>query len=402
MQANLQIATAADTEHVESAQVTDPSQNCLADWLRLALTVGIGPVSAQVLLDAFTLPATVFAASEGALSEHVSVALAKRLLADDPVRSAAVENALLWAAEPNCHIIPIVDTRYPMALREIYDPPTLLYVRGKVELLQRLQIAVVGSRSASISGLETARAFAQSFVASGWCVTSGLALGIDAAAHEGALDTVNGDGSLGATIAVLGTGADLIYPARHQALAKKIAEHGCIISELPLGTRATVHNFPQRNRLIAGLSQGTLVVEAAIQSGSLITARLAAEFGREVFAIPGSIHSPTARGCHRLIRDGAKLVETADDVLSELSRFTHQFVATAHPFAQQDLLTEQAFEIDETTSIVLRWLGFDPIGIEQLCERSGQSAAIWLQELLCLELEGTVVKLLDGRYQRVR
>jgi len=275
----------------------------------------------------------------------------------------------------------MADPAYPALLLEIPDPPTLLYLRGNAALLQKRALAVVGSRNATPQGLQTAENFSKALAGQGLCIVSGLALGIDAAAHRGAL------AADGATIAIIGTGADRIYPARNRELALAISERGLIISEFPLGTPAIASNFPRRNRIISGLSCGVLVVEAAPESGSLITARLAGEQGREVFAIPGSIHSPVARGCHKLIKQGAKLVETAQDVLEELGQFAEP------PDAGK-------LESSAEESPLLEALGHDPCALDELAARTGLSADQLLTELLTLELAGQVAPLPGNRYQR--
>lgn len=296
--------------------------------------------------------------------------------------SEAVDRSLAWADQPGQHILTLADTAYPRALLEIADPPSLLYVRGNPSLLQKRGLAVVGSRNATPQGLQTAEAFAKALASQGQCIISGLALGIDAAAHRGAL------AAHGETVAVIGTGADRIYPAGNKALALAIVEQGAVVSEFPLGTPAIAANFPRRNRIISGLSRGVLVVEAAPESGSLITARLAAEQGREVFAIPGSIHSPVARGCHKLIKQGAKLVETASDVLEELGSFVD---LPLPPLAQPAV----------NDNPLLAALGHDPCSLDDLAERTGQDAGQLLPELLILELSGRIATLPGNRYQRL-
>jgi DNA processing protein len=288
----------------------------LAAWLRLSLEPGLGLVGAIALLRAAGMPDAIYAMRASTLARHVAPELARQLAAAPPPDMAAlIDRTLDWAAKDGRHIVTLADPAYPPALLGTADPPLLLYVRGDPAFLTGAALAVVGARSATAAGMETARAFARHLAGQGWRVVSGLALGIDAAAHEGALDA----GPQGAgTVAVMGTGIDVVYPPRHGALAERIAAHGALVTELPLGTPARPGHFPKRNRLVAGLARGVLVVEAARQSGSLITARLAAENGREVFAIPGSIHSPLSRGCHALIRQGAKLVETARDITDEL------------------------------------------------------------------------------------
>ncbi|MDR1934919.1 MAG: DNA-processing protein DprA, partial [Candidatus Accumulibacter sp.] len=288
-----------------------PSESeTLAHWLRLTLIPGIGGGTQRKLLAAFGLPDAVFSAGYGSLRALVGDHAARLLLDTD--NGAAVANAAAWAQEPGQRVVTLADPAYPRALLEIADPPSLLYVLGRVELLEWPVLAIVGSRNPTPQGVLNAERFAGALSAAGFVIASGLALGIDAAAHRGAL-AAQGD-----TIAFVGTGIDRVYPARNRDLAHEIGAKGVIVSEFPLGTPVVASNFPRRNRLISGIARGVLIVEAAVGSGSLITARLAAEQGREVFAIPGSIHSPQSRGCHRLIRDGAKLVETAQDILEEL------------------------------------------------------------------------------------
>ena len=356
----------------------------LADWIRLSLIPGVGDASARELLARFGLPQQIFAASHSALSSAIGRELAKNVLADPD--QGAIERALEWAAMDQHCVLTLADRDYPQILLRTVDPPPLLYLSGRRELLNEPALAIVGSRSATPQGLANAEQFARSFSESGLCIVSGLALGIDAAAHRGALQ---GQAS---TIAVVGTGADVVYPSRNRNLAKIIASEGAIISSYALGTPAIGANFPRRNRLISGLARGVLVVEAALQSGSLITARLASEQGREVFAIPGSIHSPHAKGCHRLIKQGAKLVESAQDVLEELGDFKPAAVVkhAANPAAS-----------DPDSLALLVKLGHDPCSVDALCERSGLTPDRVCSMLLKLELEGSVASLPGGRYQRV-
>lgn len=352
----------------------------LAAWLRLTLIPGISGETQRKLLAAFGLPEAIFAA--GRLEVRSVIGDKADLLFDgDPAE--AIEHSLAWASQPGQSIITLADAGYPPALLEIADPPSVLYVRGNPDLLHRRGLAVVGSRNATPQGTQTAESFARHLAAQGLCIVSGLALGIDAAAHRGAL------AAQGETVAVIGTGADRIYPARNKDLAIAIAERGAIVSEFPLGTPAVAYNFPRRNRIISGLARGVLVVEAAPESGSLITARLAAEQGREVFAIPGSIHSPVARGCHKLIKQGAKLVETAQDILEELGNFA----GTPTPVAASDAAPDE--------SPILAALGHDPCSLDDLVERTGQSADQLLPELLSLELGGSLAPLPGNRYQRL-
>nr|WP_211162067.1 DNA-processing protein DprA [Aromatoleum petrolei] len=375
--------------------------------MRLTLLPGIGPERQRSLLAAFGLPAQVFAAGRSAIAAVAGADTADLLFAaPDEARIAA---ALAWAAEPGNHILTLADAAYPRGLLEIPDPPVLLYVKGDPALLAGSALAIVGARSATPGGVANAQAFAHHLAGAGLTIVSGLALGIDAAAHRGALEQADGK-----TVAVIGTGADRVYPARHQALAREIAQRGAIVSELALGTPALPHNFPRRNRLIAGLARGVLVVEAAVGSGSLITARLASECGREVLAIPGSIHSPLARGCHRLIRDGAKLVETAADVLDELAWGGTR--APAPPPARSPARGRKRAEEDASHALfpapaphadlppeqaaVLDALGHDPLDVDTLAARSGLTLDALYAILLSLELDGRISRLPGGRFQR--
>jgi DNA processing protein len=382
--------------------VTAPADD-LTDWLRLACVPGLGPQRQRDLLAAFGLPRHIFAAGRSALAAVVGGEIAGAVLATAP--DETIGRTLAWAAEPGSHILTLGDPAYPRNLFDIADPPVLLYVKGDPALLARPGIALVGARSSTAGGEANAEAFARALAGHGLVVVSGLALGIDAAAHRGALAA----GSTGAgTVAVIGTGIDRIYPARNATLARAIAADGAIVSEFPLGTPPLQHNFPRRNRLIAGLAEGVLVVEAALGSGSLITARLATEHGREVFAIPGSIHSPLSRGCHRLIRDGAKLVETAEDVIEELrGRLGWPApVAAALPAARRrrDAPTpapQTALALGGDAAHVLEAIGHDPVNIDTLAARCGLTVDALYAILLPLELEGRLAKLPGGCFQRI-
>ena len=349
----------------------------LAAWIRLSLAPGLGGQSLRKLLGAFGLPQQVLAAGRAALARVVSADIVSSILAD--ADAAAVDAALEWAAAEGHALLTLADADYPRPLLETPDPPALMYLRGRRELLARPGLAMVGSRSATPQGINNAEQFARAFSASGLTIVSGLALGIDAAAHRGGLNAV------GSTIAVLGTGADILYPQRNQALGERIAREGLILSEFPLGTPPHAGNFPRRNRVISGLTRGCLVVEAALASGSLITARLAAEQGREVFAIPGSIHSPHSKGCHALIKQGAKLVESAQDLLQELGMQAPAAPAAAAATPENSLLAQ---------------LGYDVCDIDTLCGRSGLTADRVSAMLLQLELDGKVASLPGGLYQR--
>jgi DNA processing protein len=304
-----------------------------------------------------------------------------------------VDEDLAWLAGDANHLVSQADPAYPGLLAGIPDAPLALFVHGDPAVLSLPQLAVVGSRNPSAGGVRTARDFARHLAGCGLAITSGLAVGVDAAAHEGAL------AAGGVTIAVTGTGLDRVYPARHHELAHRIAERGALVSEFPPGTPALPGNFPRRNRVISGLSVGTLVVEAALKSGSLITARLAAEQGREVFAIPGSIHNPLARGCHALIRQGAKLVETADDIAEELaSLFGGLSVAEDAP---APLPPDQPSGIDDPEyRRLLDAMGHDPVTVDALVERTGFAAAAVSSMLLLLELQGHVSSVPGGLFTR--
>ncbi len=350
----------------------------LAAWLTLCLTPGLGAAAIRRLLNEFGLPANILAADRSALARLAGAEAAASLKSAGA--SAGVDRALAWAAGPDRHVITLADSEYPGLLLEIADPPPLLYAHGRVELLNRPTLAVVGSRNATPQGLRNAEAFARAFSEGGLTIVSGLALGIDAAAHRGAL------AGKGSTVAVLGTGIDVAYPRGNAALFGEIAAQGVLLSEYPVGTPAAGHNFPRRNRLISGLARGCLVVEAALDSGSLITARMATDQGREVFAIPGSIHSPLSKGCHALIKQGAKLVDAADDVLAELGGWQQAVPSPATPAPVGGLLEQ---------------MGFDPVDVDSLCVRAGLPAERVTAELLRLELDGLVAPLPGGRYQRL-
>ena len=357
----------------------------LASWLQLSLTPGLGPATLRKLLQQFGLPQAVLARKRSELSA-LAPAAALAALDSEPV-AHAVARALAWAAEPGHAVITLADESYPRLLLEIADPPPLLYARGRAELLQRSALAMVGSRNATQQGTANAEAFARTLSEAGLTIVSGLALGIDAAAHRGGLQ------GAGSTIAVLGTGIDVIYPQRNAALAAEIAARGLIVSEFALGSAPAAQNFPRRNRLISGLARGCLVVEAAVASGSLITARAAADQGRDVFAVPGSIHSPLAKGCHVLIKSGAKLVESAEDVLTELSGFRPSgFASTREPSHKASAQAESG---------LLAHMGHDPVDVDSLCSRAGLSAEQVSSELLRLELDGRVAALPGGLYQRL-
>ncbi|MFD0667847.1 DNA-processing protein DprA [Ramlibacter sp. MAHUQ-53] len=362
----------------------------LSGWLRLALAPRLGGTAARRLLAAFGLPQQVLDAPDAELSHLLSPAQLTALREPSEALDAQATACAAWlAADPaRRRVLSLADATYPPALLHTADPPLLLWVAGEQpDAPWPEAIAVVGSRNPTPQGQDHARQFARSFAQAGWCVVSGLALGIDAAAHEGALEGAGSDLPC-ATIAVVGTGLDRVYPRAHLDLARRIAARGRLVGEYPLGTPPLPANFPRRNRLIAALSGGTLVVEAALRSGSLVTARCASEQGREVFAIPGSIHSPLSRGCHALIRQGATLVENAQDVLGELApqRCAPDPVAADPHEPPEDGLLEA--------------LGFDPASLDALTARTGLPTPQLQARLLELELQGAVVRLAGGLFQR--
>jgi DNA processing protein len=388
-------------------------QDELSGWLRLTLTDGVGNSSARRLLAAFGLPEHVFRQSDDALRQVLGPAQAKAL-ATPPAELTALVNATLdWlrqvdnrSGEPARNVVCLGDPRYPAGLLSMEDPPLVLYCMGGPANAVQTDgrptdeaidwftqgfahgVAIVGSRNPTPQGAENAHQFGKALAEAGLTVVSGMAMGVDGAAHTGALEGANPQAHCPATIAIVGTGLDRVYPKRHLELARRIARQGLIISEYPIGTPPLAANFPKRNRLIAGLTRGTLVVEAALQSGSLITARLAVEQGRDVFAIPGSIHSAQSRGCHLLIKQGAKLVESAQDVLEEWG-----WVGGATPApAGSNVALENS---------LLEALGFDPVSLEALLARTGLDTAHLQAQLMELELDGHVARLPGGLFQRI-
>lgn len=357
------------------------SESELGAWINLGLVNSLRPVQFRALLSTFGLPRHILGASRTQLRRIVPDAVVDELFSQG--REERIARTLQWAKSPGNNVITLADDDYPKQLFEITDPPPLLYVRGDGGLLSATSLAIVGSRSATPQGLSNAEQFARALSGAGLAVISGLALGIDAAAHRGGL------AAQGSTIAVIGTGADIDYPRANARLSEEISSRGAIVSEFPLGTPPLAANFPRRNRLIAGLSRGVLVVEAALASGSLITARLAAEQGREVFAIPGSIHSPVSKGCHALIKQGAKLVETAGDVIAELQGFAPSPATRSKP------------HISGALDVLLQHMGYDPCDIGTLSTRSGLTPESVSAMLLQLELEGKIGSLPGGFYQQL-
>lgn len=372
-------------------------------WLTLVRLPRVGSVAKRKLLAMHgDAPAVLAAIAGGALDaldpslRNLAKKSDKRLGSDRDWLGGSAQRRLLTIADPD----------YPALLKRIPDPPLALFVDGAWELLWTAQVAIVGSRNATPGGLALGRSFASHFAAAGLSTCSGLALGMDGAAHQGALDAG------GNTVAVLGSGIDRIYPPQHGTLASRIREHGCLVSEYPPGAPPRAENFPQRNRIISGLSLGVLVVEAALGSGSLITARVAAEQGREVFAVPGSVHNPMARGCHELIRKGAKLVETAHEVLAELGPLAQSLGAELRtrlggldrampPTANELVHRLQPDGPDDEDAALLGAMGHDPVALDQLVERTGSNIPQLSSQLLRLELDGRVASLGGGRYQRL-
>lgn len=352
----------------------------LTPWLQLCLAPGVSAESVRRLLVAFGSPEQTLDAGRAALERIVAASVARAVLAGPP--EDRLQAVATWLDDPVNRIITLADAEYPQALLQTTDAPPVLYVKGRIELLNQRAIAIVGSRNATAQGIATAESFAHALSDAGFAVVSGLALGIDAAAHRGGL------AGFARSIAVVGTGLDIVYPARNRSLALELAHEGAIISDFPLATPALAANFPRRNRLISGLAQGCLVVEAALSSGSLITARLANEQGKEVFAIPGSIHSPLSKGCHLLIKQGAKLVESVHDILEELH--------VAVPSQSQPTPSGRAVHR------LLEFMGFDPCDIDTLALRSGLPAESIAALLTQFELDGSITTLPGGRFQRLR
>jgi DNA processing protein len=371
----------------------------LSAWIRLNLEPGLKAEHLRLLLSIFGMPQDICAASTGSLARHLDPGLAARLSqAPDPEQAARIAHTLDWLRDPGHGLLTFADADYPASLLQLGDPPPVLFTHGDRTLLQRPALSVVGARSATQGGLENAQAFARHLAAQGWCIVSGLASGIDAAAHEGALRAGTAGGG---TIAVLGTGIDRVYPSGNRDLAHRIAAHGLLLSEFPLGAPGLPLHFPQRNRIVAALSRGVLVVEAARRSGSLITARLAGELGREVFAIPGSIHSPLSHGCHALIRQGAKLVESGQDIVEELQQGVLPGIAPVSRPPTPAPATPPDGIVPDDYRTLTQALGHDPVGLDALRERTGWATADLLHRLTLMELAGRLTQQADGRYARL-
>ena len=364
-------------------------------WLALHRTPGIGARGCRKLLSDYGSPSNIFHATSEQLRAAGIRAQSIDALANPDWE--AVDRDLAWLAEPGNRLLSCLDPGYPPLLKEIPDPPALLFVHGDPEYLQQPQLAIVGSRNPSHDGAALAREFSAHLTSCGLTITSGLASGIDGEAHQGALQAG------GSTVAVTGTGLDRVYPARHRELAHQIADNGALVSEFPLGTLPLPGNFPRRNRIISGLSLGTLVIEAALRSGSLITARTALEQGREVFAIPGSIHNPLARGCHALIREGAKLVETGDHILEELASLVSLCLSQSGASSVSKNITDSSDKparLDAEYINLLDLVAYEPVSIDQLVQRSGLTPEQVSSMLLLLELEDFIASSPGGRYTR--
>jgi DNA processing protein len=346
----------------------------LASWLTLSQIPGLGNEGLRQLLQSLGSPAAVLTTPVSTLKQIVRPAIANAISNDPEVN--ALDPVWAWLDDPLNHIVTLADAEYPQALLNIPDPPVILYVKGRLDLLNHSSLAVVGSRNASTQGIRNAEAFSQVISEADLCIVSGMAHGIDSAAHLGGL------AARGSSIAVVGTGLDKVYPSANRDLAHQLALKGALISEFPLGTPPLAHNFPRRNRIISGLSVGCLVVEADLKSGSLITARMALEQGREVFAIPGSIHMQQYKGCHALIKQGAMLVENPQDILDDLGWYSATITATSRKQENHHL-------------------GFDPLDIDSLSQRSGLTIEALSAILLQLELDGQVTTLSGGMYQRI-
>ena len=364
-----------------------------AFWLALHRIRGLGPIGQRKLLDAFPTVKQIFSADDSTLKK-TGLNKKSRASVYQPDWET-IEADLVWLDMPDHYLITINDEAYPTLLREIPDPPVVLFAHGCPEVLKTIQIGIVGSRNPDTAGRKTADEFARELVYAGATVTSGLALGIDGCSHQGALN------ANGYTIAVTGNGLDMIYPARHKTLAEKIVDNGILVSEFSPGTKPVAANFPRRNRIISGMSTGVLVIQAALRSGSLITARYAMEQGREVFAIPGSIHNPLAKGCHTLIKQGAKLVESVNDIIEELG-FLATVVIDENVSRKNDVKNNHYEEkLDVDYKVLLDTMAYDPISVDRLIELTGLTTDSVSSMLLILELRGLVVSQAGGIYMRV-
>ena len=365
------------------------NKDMLAPWLALHRINGLGPIGYQKLLQKFGSPQDVFDGDQETLKQcGMREPVIKHIKQPDWKQ---VEADMLWLDKSGCHLVTYYDSRYPALLKEIADPPMVLFVKGNIEALHTVQLGMIGTRNPDNGGKKTAIEFARGLAQSKISVTSGLALGIDSYSHQGALE------GGGPTIAVTGSGLDMVYPARHRQLAEKISDNGALVSEFPPGTEPIPANFPRRNRIISGLSVGIMVIQAALRSGSLITAQHAAEQGREIFAVPGSIHNPLAKGCHALIKQGAKLVESIQDILEELKPLA---TVVLEKNISQESRTDQ-IDIGEDYKKLLQSMAYDPVSIDQLIEITGLTADTVSSMLLVLEVRGLVASQPGGIYMQI-
>ena len=371
-------------------------QTSLANWLAIHRAPGVGATTFLNLLSLYEHPDQILELNQSQLKE-----CGLRSNSIEAIKAPdwnQIEKDCLWLEQNQASVLTILDADYPKLLKEIADPPPLLFVLGNKTLLNTEQLAIVGSRTPTPMGEQSAEDFSKNLAEVGWTVTSGLALGVDAACHRGAINAENGS-----TIAVIGTGIDRVYPARNRDLAHQIVQTGAIVSEFPLGSAPIPGNFPRRNRIISGMSRGVLVVEAALKSGSLITAKQALEQGREVFAMPGSIHNPLSRGCHWLIREGAKLVETAEHIIEELIEILPQapHIKELNNDAESIVTDNSSDGLDADYQIVLEHVGFEATGVDSIVQRSGLTADAVCSMLLVLELQGYIASTHGGHYCKI-
>lgn len=386
----------------DSPSPATDDETTLASWLRLTLTHGLGPVTGQQLLRHIGPPEAIFSTPQSRLATLCSPKIAHALLAADPQREHLIERTLNWLAQgQGRRLLALDDPDYPQALLHLSDPPLLIHAQGNLAALNQRAIAIVGSRNASPEGMRNAFGFAEALARRQWLITSGLAEGIDSAAHQGALAGAGTDQP--PTIAVIGNGLDQIYPARHRQLAERIlANQGLILTEQPLGAAPLRSNFPRRNRMIAALSRGVLVVEAAVRSGSLISARLGAELGREIMAVPGSIHNPLARGCHHLIRDGAALIETVDDILRALGEAVEDESARAGSRRRPSRRQDHHDDPDgDDIGQLLKHLQGGALSAEALAAQLKRPIDQVLVTIQLAEIQGRIARQSDGRWQGI-
>jgi DNA processing protein len=388
----------------------EQAQLSIQAWLAISLNENFKPAQRRALFSS-----DWFVQLNDGAPPGLNRALLAQALATDSATEKKIESALQWQCQPNHHLISITDPRYPALLRASFSPPLLLYAAGNPKWLNQPSLAIVGSRNASALGLQTAQQFAQELAQLGLTIVSGMASGIDSAAHRGALLAHNNQeensaqaehepdeqNRCGSTVAVIGTGIDLCYPEQNRRLNELIENNGCVVSEFPMGLGPRKHHFPMRNRIIAGLSLGLLVVEAARESGSLITAQQALDMGKEVFAIPNSIHSPVGKGCHWLIKNGAHLVEQVQDVLAALPKSSFNYLIFNQRLSPPDPRINQGQSQSSARDATgLHWIGHSPVSVQTLVENSGEALSVWFERLCDWELNGLIERTLDGRFFR--